>query len=216
MLMPWDIKRKGEVDLTKCDVTSETEIVNNANEATIPSFFLTRAIGWFAMAVMIMCGTFIWIASTTISFPGLMGGAVLAAAICAVNGANILYIGLKRKFFTLRLTCTEIRVMGLLENLPSYINPSSNTAFRGGQQVTFLTNSGTKVFFTYERARRFLVGARYDFYFNKPGNSDKITVEMLERLRIDHSIVRDELTSEDITDDVNMGGRRSNQSEGEG
>jgi len=193
------------------DKTDANEVIQDAETnlelktEALPAFFLNRAIGWFAVAVVVLGLTLFWVKTGGIFADGLFWGAALVAVASIFNGIRTWRIGSKGNYFTIRLKCMDIRPLNILENLPSFINPTSNTAFKSGQQVTFETVSGTKVFFTYERSRKFLVGARYDFYFNKPNDDEKVTVDMLERLRIDHAIVRDELSGEDITADITRG-----------
>ena len=201
MAMPWNRKQKTQVN----EEISQTSTVSaDAETEGLPAFFLTRTIGWCAVAVAILALTFFWSRTSTVYSGNLMGGAGFIALIAVFNGYRIWRIGKKGEFFTLRLTCIDIRALGAVENIPSYINPASNTAFKGSQQVTFETETGTKVIFSYERNRKFLVGARYDFYFNKNQEGEKVTVDMLERLRIDHAIVRDELSSDDISAEINI------------
>lgn len=203
MLRFWRRKKKDGSEFIEQEQDREPRLPVRDGESKVPAFFLTRAVGWFGIAILVLTVSLLWVKSSGAG--GLMGGAALVAVICMYNGVRTLRIGRRNQFFSLRLTCTGIRAVGALENLPAYVNPASNTAFRGGRQVTFATDSGTTVIFTYEKNRRFLVGARYDFYFNKPPHGEKITVEMLERLRIDHSLVREELSGDDITGEVSMG-----------
>lgn len=215
MLKPWGSKRKGEevfIDVeTNADAPETTQ--ESEKSAHISAFFLNRSIGWFAMAVAILAFTIIFVKSVD-GTSGLIMAAIAVAMLCIVR-IHMLSVGKRKQYFTLRLTCIDARTTNFIENLPSFINPTSNSAFRGSQQVAFLTNSGTKVIFTYERNRKFLVGTRYDFYFNMPPKQGdgKITVDMLEGLRIDHALVQDEIVGADIMNDVNLGSALDSKNE---
>lgn len=199
MLMPWGSKKKGE----QVEIDNEIELMQDGQEdAPVPSFFLSRAIGWFGVAVVIIAMTLFWIYSGYGTFKGLFVGAALIGVICVANGLRSLKTAKKRDYFILRLKCVDVRALGILENLPSYINPASNTSFRAGQQVTLQTASGTNIIFTFERARKFLVGAQYDFYFHKPPEGQKLTTDMLERLCIDRALVSEEIDEKDISGEI--------------
>lgn len=178
-------------------IDQQIEAKGGEGDTQLPLFFLTRSIGWFAFTLAIFICTLFFVQSNANSFLTIGAGAAVGV-LCIARGVSMLVIGKKRRFFVLRLTCMDVRLANALENLPAYLNPTSNTAFRSSQQVTFFTNTGTKVIFSYEKSRRFLVGARYDFYFNKPyKESDNLTVDMLEGLRIDHAIVQEEIAWQD-------------------
>ena len=59
--------------------------------------------------------------------------------------------------------------------------------------VAFNTQSGQQIFFTYEKSRKFIPGAQYDFYIHKAPDGQPLTAQLLEQLRIDHSIVSEEI-----------------------
>ena len=165
---------------------------------TIPRFFRDRAIGWciLAAALLGVSAVFTWATNTGSTFILPAG---VAAILCLFQGVRLLYIAKKKGYFVLRLRCTEIRSLNFFENLPKLIaGPASNSTSHGSKQVTFETETDQKVFFVYEQSRKFIQGAKYDFYFYTPQNGEAITADMLENLKIDHSIVSEEIRHEDI------------------
>ena len=134
-------KKKGKNN----DLIQEANVNMKNTSDRLPAFFLSRVIGWCALAVVVLAITYFWTKSSTTFTTGLMSGAGLVALVSLLNGYRIWLIGKKKDYFTLRLTCVDARALNMLENLPSYVNPASNTAFRSGQQVTFTTTSGMKI-----------------------------------------------------------------------
>ncbi len=175
---------------------AEQEITVAAEGVRIPTFFLSRILGWFAVAVVIMGVTLFWMLSDFGGGNDMLGVAVLIAIASVINGLRTLRTAQKKDYFILRLTCVDVRPLHLFESIPAYLNPASNTAFRSGHQITLQTAGGLNIIFVYEKSRKFLVGARYDFYFRKPPGVGKLTTDTLEQLRIDHSIVDTDLTKD--------------------
>ncbi len=162
----------------------------------LPRFFTDRALGWSLLAA----GSFIAIAIIAVAieyYPMILAG-IAFAGFCLVYRARILRIGKTKDYFIIRMTCVDIRPLNLMEGVSAYIDPTSNTAFKGSKMVEFQTESGQKIFFTYERTRKFIPGAQYDFYFRKPEGDQPITSQQLERLRIDHAIVQEKVSVKDM------------------
>jgi hypothetical protein len=174
----------------------EKEVIHPAEDGYIPAFFLCRIIGWFAVAAVIVGVTLFWSFSNPNGRNEVLSGAMLIALISVVNGLRTLRTAKKKDYFTLRLTCIDVRPLNLFESIPAYLNPASNTAFRSGQQIALQSETGLKIIFVYEKSRKFLVGGIYDFYFHKPAKDDRLTTELLERLRIDHAIVDTDISKD--------------------
>lgn len=162
----------------------------------IPRFFLDRILGWRVLAAVAIIGLGGLAAMMKDPLP-LLGGAA-AAIFCWAYSIQLRQIAKRKEYFVLRLTCVDVRPLGLVEGTIAYFSPSSHAAFRGGKMVAFETKSGQRIFFTYEKTRKFIPGAQYDFYFHKPPEGQPLTTQLLEQLRIDHSIVSEEISKEDI------------------
>lgn len=161
----------------------------------IPRFFLDRILGWRALAIVTMIG--LGGLASTIKDPMPLLGGVGVAIFCWSYSVWLRRIAKKREYFVLRLTCTDVRPLGPIEGAAAYFSPSSHAAFRGGKMVAFNTKSGQQIFFIYEKSRKFIPGAQYDFYFHKAPDGQPLTAQLLEQLRIDHSIVSEEIFKED-------------------
>lgn len=162
----------------------------------IPKFFTDRLLGWAAIAVVILVATVCF--AIAIEYPPFILVAVALDLFCLGYGGRLLYIAKKKDYFVMRLTCVGSRPLGVAEGLAAYLDPTSSTAFKSSKVVSFQTESGQIIYMTYERSRKFIPGARYDFYFRKPPKGQPITTQLLEQLRIDHSIVPDQVADQDI------------------
>lgn len=179
------------------DAEIDYEIPDRSKPDKVPRFFSDRAAGWYAVAAVILSVTVVF--TLTVKDATLLLPAAAASLLCFLQGARLILTAKKGRYFTLRLTCTDVRPLNFVENLPLFMtSPASNSASRGSKQVTFRTETGKQIFFTYERSRKFIPGVKYDFYFHIPQYGETITVDMLERLRIDHAIVPDEISKEDM------------------
>ena len=178
----------------KLNQISDTE-VEQVQSNQIPRFFQDRILGWRALGTIAMIGLG-GLASTMKDPMPLLGG-VAVAIFCWTYSIWLKRIAKKREYFVLRLTCTDVRPLGPIEGAAAYFSPSSHAAFRGGKMVAFNTKSGQQIFFTYEKSRKFIPGAQYDFYFHKAPDGQPLTSQLLEQLRIDHSIVSEKIFSED-------------------
>ena len=157
----------------------------------MPQFFTNRIAIWAVLAVLFIALT--GILAYTTGQPELIAPGLLLAIGCAFYGYQIYQIARKGEYFVMRLTCQAIQSPNLLNGITSYFDPTSQTAFRRSKTVIFTTEQGQTISFTYERNRRFVVGGKYDFYFRKPTGTQDLTVEELERLRIDHKIVNEKI-----------------------
>ena len=153
----------------------------------MPKFFMSRIIIWGMLAALVSVLALI-LAISTGQYQLLVPGFFLAIG-CAFYGYQIYQIARQGEYFVMRLTCTDIRPLGVLQGAVAYFDPTSQTAFKRAKSVIFTTENGQTISFTYERYRRFVIGQKYDFYFKKPRDGQDLTSETLERLRIDHTIV---------------------------
>lgn len=175
---------------SKLNQIFDTE-VEQSQPDQIPRFFLDRILGWRALAIGAMLG--LGGLASVLKDPMPLLGGVVVAIFCWTYSVWLRRIAKKKEYFVLRLTCTDVRPLGLVEGAAAYFSPSSHAAFRGGKMVAFNTQSGQQIFFTYEKSRKFIPGAQYDFYFHKAPDGQPLTAQLLEQLRIDHSIVSEEI-----------------------
>lgn len=162
----------------------------------IPRFFFDRILAWRALGAVSIVG--LGGLAVTAKDPMPILGGVVVALLCLAYSFRLRQIAKEKKYFVLRLTCVDVRPLGFVEGTIAYFSPSSHAAFRGGKMVVFETEAGQRIFFTYEKSRKFIPGAQYDFYFHKPPEGQPLTTQLLEQLRIDHSIVSEEISREDI------------------
>jgi hypothetical protein len=156
----------------------------------IDTFFVYRAAAYIAVGVMVVL---ISLLRGEAPAQSLLSVAILIFFLTACFGGRMLYIGSERKYFVLELTCADIQFPKGYETIGNFLNPASQTAFRKTQRVTFLDENGHKIAFTFERGRRFLQDRKYALYFHALQPGEEATVDVLERLKIDHRIIPQKL-----------------------
>ena len=109
--------------------------------------------------------------------------------VCAGYGFRLMHIARTGGYFVIEMTCVGVYFPKAHEMAGQYFNPASNSAFKRNQKVTFQTEEGKKVVFNFDRGRKFLEGAAYAFYFRTPPDGREVTIDILEGLKIDHSVV---------------------------
>lgn len=152
----------------------------------IDTFFVYRAAAYIAVGATVILLSLLWGASDSGS---LLAAAIIIFCLNVCFGGRLLYIGRERKYFVLELTCNEVYFHKGYETIGSFLNPASQTAFRKSQRVTFTDENDNKIAFTFEKGRRFLQYRKYAFYFRELPPGEDATVEVLERLKIDHRII---------------------------
>ena len=164
----------------------------------VDAFFALRAIGFFVAGIVI-AGSAIWFSWHLGS--GIRGSLLLgtvAIIVCGLFSVNLMRIAKSGRYFVLELTCIDITVPKRHEGAGEYFNINSQSAFRRNQKVTFATADGRNVTFNFDKTRKFMVGSLYAFYFRKPSIDEEVTLEMLEGLKIDHSIIPQKVNHSDI------------------
>lgn len=152
----------------------------------IDTFFVFRAAAYAAVGIMVVLLSMVWDAAYTRS-QLTIAIVILCLTICF--SGRMLYIGKIKKYFILELTCVDIHFPKGSETIGSFLNPMSQTAFRRTQRVSFTDENGNKVAFSFERGRRFLEGGKYAFYFHALQPGECVTVDILERMKIDHRAI---------------------------
>lgn len=184
-------RRKNEEGTRIIPSEPETGIAGkkDGKAGLIEPFFINRIAGWFAFGLIIVAVTFVWCLSTGWQYgKSLMGMGLLLCALGFGRGFQMLYISKSGKWFSLLMTCKDAYYPKVHENIGEFINPTSQTAFKPMQQVTFEMENGTRITFAFDRMRKFLLNSKYDFYFTLPRDGGDVTIDMLQDLKIDHSI----------------------------
>lgn len=164
----------------------------------IDVFFIIRAAGWMGIGILIVLFTVLLGKVSGMDDTGfLIASSLMILGIMGLYAGRLLYIGKSHKYFILTLTCHEIYYPKLHEAPGDYFNPNSPAAFRSGQKVTFKMSDDRSLIFTFDRGRKFMEGSQYAFYFTSPSSNEPVTFDMLERLKIDHTIIPQNIASED-------------------
>ncbi len=152
----------------------------------IDTFFVYRGAAYIAVGALVLLLSLFWGTAHTRS---LLSAALIIFFLTVCFSGRMLYIGREKKYFVLELCCVDISFPKGYETIGSFFNPASQTAFRKTQRVTFTDEWGNKVAFTFERGRRFLQDRTYAFYFHALQPDEEATVDVLERLKIDHRVL---------------------------